>query len=127
MLPFKDYILEYAKEAESIIAGIGTQKARTVNGNNNGKTRNKLFAGNVNAKLYKHKHPLVGRVIEGKANNVPLNSIVLSQILQAYNTDVDPSGKPKTLGNSGAEVVMSQDSKGNTIGILRKKVKQNGM
>ena len=127
MLPFKDYILEYAKEAESIIAGIVTQKARTVSGNHNGRDPTKPFAGNVNAKLYKHKHPLVGRVIEGKANNVPLNSIVLSQILQAYNTDADPSGKPKSLGNSGAEVVMSQDSKGNTIGILRKKVKQNGM
>jgi hypothetical protein len=127
MLPFKDYLLEYAKKEQSIIAGIGTQKARTVSGNINGKDRNSPFAGNVNAKLYKHKHPLVGRVIEGKADNVPLNSILLSQILQVYNTDADVNGKPKSLGSSGAEIVMQQDNRGNTTGILRKKVKQNGM
>lgn len=127
MVTFRDYLLEYAIKPESITSGVVSMKARTVSGNNNGKNRNSPNNGSVIAKQYKHKHPIVDSVLQGKSDNVRLNSVQLSQILKQYDTDFDTSGKPKTLGNSNVEVVMSKDKVGNIVGILRKKIKQNGM
>lgn len=116
MVTFSEYILEYTKDKEkSLFFGIAKMKH-----GNNGKDWNRAHERkhvNTVTKVYNHKHPLVDSVIQGKTNNVPLNNIQLSQILKAYNTEFD--GKPKTLGNSGAEIVSLPNNPGV---ILRKKV-----
>ena len=128
MVTFKDYLLEYTKSAEEAYANIASMKS-----GKNGKSWNRIHTRknpNTVAKDYKHKHPLVGRVVRGEINNVRLNNAQLLQITKAYpNVHLKPNNRPKTLGNSGAEIVVSLNRRGKYTGILRKKVKKvkNGL
>jgi hypothetical protein len=129
MVTFREYLLEYAKSQHSIDSGIVSMKATAANGNPNGKNFNRINSrlanggkSNTIAQPFQHKNALVHSVIQGKANNIKLNSVQLNQILKDYNTTFD--GTPKTLGNSDAEIVPLPNNAGV---ILRKKVQQNGL
>jgi hypothetical protein len=122
MVTFKDYLLEYASKEKSKFFGISKMKSG-LNGKDWNNPHGRKHANTI-AKTYKHKHPIVDRVVQGQANNVPVSGSVLDQILGLYDTDFD-IGK-KSLGNS-VEITMSTDNKGNPKAIISKKVKQNGL
>ena len=129
MVTFREYLLEYAKNQHSIDSGIVNMKAIAANGNPNGMSFNRQHSrlanggkSNTIAQPFQHKNTLVHSVIQGKANNIKLNSVQLDQILKDYNTTFD--GTSKTLGNSNAEIVPMPNNAGV---ILRKKVQRNGL
>lgn len=115
MVPFKQYILEYAKFGDNL-----TKLKSGTNGKNYDNAFNRKHVNTVK-KEYKHKHPLIDSVVKGISNNIPLKGQPLAALLNTYQTDFVPG--VKTLGNSGVEVEMYEDEEGTPCGILRNKNK----
>lgn len=124
MITFREYLIEYAKK-ENVLH----RQLTGIKSGPNGKSFDRAHSRkNVNtvAKEYIHKHPLVGRVASGQADNVQVPTKELQSILAMYDVEFS-EGEEKGLGNSGAKVKMFIDKNGNKAGIISGRKKQNGL
>lgn len=122
MVTFKEFLAEYASKENAKFFGITNLKA-----GNNGKSFDSLNRkhSNLYPKHHKHKHPVIDRICQGKANNVLMVGAPLLHLLGLYDVHFTPG--VKILGNSAVEVEMIEDEEGTQRGILRSRKKQNGL
>lgn len=82
---------------------------------------NVLDRKNVNTvnKQYRHKHPLVDKIVRGTLTTKNLNNRELRELVKAYNIDLSPG--QRVLGNSSVLLTIKSDQQGILIGTLSKR------
>ena len=75
---------------------------------------------NLIKKQYIHKHPVIDKIVNGRANNLLVAGQNMMNILRMYDTQYE-AGKVKILGNSGVAIRMQKDRAGKPMGFLVKR------
>lgn len=113
MTSFQEYILEYYKGNPILnVKMVGNHKDP-----NRAHLRKHVNTAPID---YKHKHPIIDKISNGKANNITVGGPMLNKLLKLYNMQFK-ANQTKVIGNSKVSITMRVSPNGVQQGICRKR------